>query len=188
MDLLFYFVAGYILPIRGFQLLELCEGVESVISCQGLNLPKILIINATFGRYDGSTCPHSSVSSFTSSFSMTATDKVTQLCQDQTTCSLTPSNSEYGGDPCPGIFKYLTIYYRCSVEDFINVYYEQEEHESLQNVIQTTDAMSFIDCARTCTSNIDCYGFEYKPDDLTCRIVSSITIGSGKVTYFIKCT
>ena len=82
-----------------------------------------------------------------------------------------------------------TFWFILAVEDFfINKYYEQEEHEILQKNILTTDAMSFIDCARTCTSNIDCYGFEYKPDDLTCRIVSSITIGSGKVTYFVKCT
>ncbi|CAG2187253.1 unnamed protein product [Mytilus edulis] len=174
--------AGYILPITGFQMLELCEGEESIVSCQGLYSPKIMITNATFGRYDGFTCPHSSVSSFASPCIMDSTEKVKQLCQDQMTCSITPSNSAYGNDPCPGIFKYLTIYYRCSVEDFfVNQYYEEEEHEILQKVILTTDAMSFIDCARTCTSIIDCYGFEYKQDDLTCHIVSSVTIGSVSV-------
>ncbi|CAC5391412.1 unnamed protein product [Mytilus coruscus] len=170
-------------------MLQVCEGVQSIVSCQGLYSTKIMIINATFGRYDESTCPHSSVLSFISSCITNVTEKVKLLCQDHTTCSLTPSNSEYGGDPCPGVFKYLTIYYRCSVEDFIiNESYEQQEHEFLHKVIQTTDAMSFIDCALICTSNVDCYGFEYKPDDLTCHIVSSVTIGFGKVNYFVKCT
>ncbi|CAC5391411.1 unnamed protein product [Mytilus coruscus] len=187
MDLLFYFGVWYILPIRGLKMIEVCENIASEVSCQGLYYPQISIINATYGRNEGTICPDLSVhASIKFPCNMNVTEKIKLLCQDHTTCSVTPSNSAYGGDPCPDIYKYLTIFYVCSVDDFINVSYEKQQHEHLHNVILKTDVMSFIDCALICTLNYNCYGFEYKPDDLKCHIVSRVTNGVSKVTYFVK--
>ena len=34
-------------------------------------------------------------------------------CNSKQTCSFWVSNDEFGGDPCPGVFKYLEVTYTC---------------------------------------------------------------------------
>ena len=34
-------------------------------------------------------------------------------CNSKQTCSIRASNGEFGGDPCPGVVKYLEVTYTC---------------------------------------------------------------------------
>ncbi|XP_021375514.1 integumentary mucin C.1-like [Mizuhopecten yessoensis] len=35
-------------------------------------------------------------------------------CDGKSTCTLSPSSSQYGGDPCPATYKYLQVQFNCS--------------------------------------------------------------------------
>ena len=71
--------------------------------------------------------------------------------------------------------------------DLFDVKYILEEHESTHFSIKALLVLSRLNCARMCTLNNDCYGFEYDVIDHTCQMISAIsTIAFGKVHYYVK--
>ncbi|VDI10028.1 Hypothetical predicted protein [Mytilus galloprovincialis] len=104
-------------------MVQVCDDTTNELSCEGSNFKHITITNATYGQNEETTCPLSSVgASFSSPCSVHVHKNIELLCQNQTTCSVTPSNVTYGGDPCPGIYKYLTVYYICSGSGMLPLY------------------------------------------------------------------
>eukprot|EP00112_Aurelia_sp_Birch-Aquarium-sp1_P012396 Seg2608.1 transcript_id=Seg2608.1/GoldUCD/mRNA.D3Y31 product="L-rhamnose-binding lectin CSL3" protein_id=Seg2608.1/GoldUCD/D3Y31 len=89
---------------------EICESGSKQIKCDDGLLLKIE--HANFGRLNTKICSHTSMSN-TNCRAATSLTKVKGKCDGKVQCTLLASSSEFGGDPCPGTFKYLTVQYRC---------------------------------------------------------------------------
>jgi hypothetical protein len=86
-----------------------CEGKAVTYSCpSGKSLD---IFAASYGRHDGTTCPHSAVSD-THCNAAKSTKVVKDLCDGKATCQVSATNGVFG-DPCVGTYKYLTVRYSC---------------------------------------------------------------------------
>ncbi|CAG2189166.1 unnamed protein product [Mytilus edulis] len=71
--------------------------------------------------------------------------------------------------------------------DLFDVKYTLEEHESTHFSIKALLMLSRLNCARMCTLNHDCYGFEYNVTGRTCQMISAISTSAfGKVNYYVK--
>ncbi|XP_072037187.1 uncharacterized protein [Amphiura filiformis] len=96
-----------------------CEAASVSLSCIAEE-GTITVLTALYGRrVTGDVlCPYSSMSATTNTGcdSSAAADLtiVQGLCDGMSTCSVTSSTSVFGGDPCPGTFKYLRLTYQCS--------------------------------------------------------------------------
>jgi len=103
-----------------------CVKVTTTTSCQGpayyvpfnVQCPSSTIIKATFGRQDLKTCPGSygigSLQLANTTCSLDVTSQLKAKCVNQTTC-VGSLNTPNFTDPCPGIYKYLTIEHNCDV-------------------------------------------------------------------------
>ena len=88
----------------------ICEGNKATISCN--NGKKINVLEASYGRHDGHTCPHPSIQT-TNCHAGNSLSVVQSTCNNQDSCLLDSSNSVFG-DPCVGTYKYLEVKYQCS--------------------------------------------------------------------------
>ncbi|XP_063416131.1 fibropellin-1-like [Mytilus trossulus] len=71
--------------------------------------------------------------------------------------------------------------------DLFDVKYTLEEHQSTHVSIKSSLVLSRLKCARMCTFNPDCYGFDYNVTGHTCQMISAIsTRAFGKVNYYVK--
>ena len=86
----------------------ICEDENGTISCEGTAVLSILYAN--YGRTSGFVCRTGSLSNRCGA--PNSSSVITELCQDETVCTLTSSNSIFG-DPCYGIRKYLEVRYEC---------------------------------------------------------------------------
>ena len=102
-------MAPTVILVFSAQIFLMCEGHSGRISCG--NGKSIKVVWANYGRTVGAqTCPgavHTRECKARSTL-----DKVRQLCEGKTTCSLSASNSLVG-DPCRGTRKYLEVHYTC---------------------------------------------------------------------------
>ena len=89
--------------------INICETFKASIAC--LNGGVIKIIDASYGRHDGQTCPHPSIQT-TNCHAGSSLAVVRISCDDKASCELYSSNSVFG-DPCVGTFKYLQVQYQC---------------------------------------------------------------------------
>ncbi|XP_060085767.1 mucin-2-like, partial [Ylistrum balloti] len=89
------------------EIINICEDKTGTITCDGL----ITVTSARYGRFDKVTCPHVAMTS-TGCKADRVFASITSQCDGETTCTLTPTNTEYG-DPCPGSYKYLEVNYTC---------------------------------------------------------------------------
>lgn len=87
----------------------ICEHQRRSISCEGG--ATIIVLEASYGRHDRHTCPHSSIRT-TNCNAASSLSVVQGNCDDQGSCTLFASNSVFG-DPCVGTFKYLQVKYKC---------------------------------------------------------------------------
>ena len=87
----------------------ICENEPGTIRCEGTALLSILYAN--YGRTSSDICLHPQIGN-TNCRASNSLSVITDLCQDETTCTITPSNSMFG-DPCGGVFKYLEVRYDC---------------------------------------------------------------------------
>ena len=87
-----------------------------IIACEKGEV--ISVTSANFGRLDTSTCPHSSLDTTTcwspTSWSRWSRAVVQGKCQGENSCLVPATVTTFGGDPCSGTHKYLTVSYTCS--------------------------------------------------------------------------
>ena len=107
----------YISDLNLSNIIYICEDESKDFSC---NYEKrINLVNAMYGRTRTDICPHASVVSFsTECWSNAPFSTISDLCQGMTSCTLTAHNDIYNVDPCPGIYKYLTVEYTCEWSQF----------------------------------------------------------------------
>ncbi|XP_057175712.1 L-rhamnose-binding lectin CSL3-like isoform X2 [Triplophysa rosa] len=88
----------------------ICQYEKKAIRCDG---QKISVVYANYGRTDPLTCPHSNAT-LTSSLCFSDQTKTVQLlCKKKEECKLYVSSLTYL-DQCPGVHKYLAVYYICT--------------------------------------------------------------------------
>ncbi|XP_078360486.1 L-rhamnose-binding lectin CSL3-like [Oculina patagonica] len=90
---------------------SVCEGGKAIIRC--LVGGDIKVVEASYGRHDGSTCPHPSIRT-TNCHAGNSLSVVQSRCDNQASCELDASNSVFG-DPCWGTYKYLEVKFMCVV-------------------------------------------------------------------------
>ncbi|ABO95066.1 predicted protein, partial [Ostreococcus lucimarinus CCE9901] len=87
-----------------------CEGSSKTLSCPA---GKTISVNAaSYGRHDGTTCPHSATSN-RNCHATNSLEKVKKMCEGKTSCTVTASHGIFG-DPCAGTYKYLSVDYECT--------------------------------------------------------------------------
>ena len=103
----------------------ICEGDTYTISCgAGESLD---ILYATYGRSSSSLCPYHDPAAMTNTNCSSTVDIfsiVDGICNSSlnaSSCTLTPTNNLFEGDPCGGTYKYLTIGFRCNETGLLNV-------------------------------------------------------------------
>lgn len=87
-----------------------CEHKSLKIRCDEDRI--IDVISANYGRLDRLTCQNSQMQNINCRASNSLA-KVQEICQNQSSCILTPNNGIFGGDPCTGTYKYLRVEYMC---------------------------------------------------------------------------
>lgn len=95
---------------------------ETVIVCEDgmmelrCSVGKLKINTAVYGRTEGrNVCPHKNINK-TDCKSTSSDTVVRNKCDGESSCSITVSNSVFGGDPCPNTYKYLDVTFTCVVE------------------------------------------------------------------------
>jgi hypothetical protein len=87
-----------------------CEGQPMSLSCPR---GKTISVNAaSYGRHDGTTCPHSATSN-RNCHATKSLEKVKERCEGKSSCTVTASHTLFG-DPCGGTYKYLSVDYECT--------------------------------------------------------------------------
>ena len=104
----------------------ICENESDTIGCVGTAV--LSILSANYGRTSRDICIHSAMGSINCHAS-NSLSVITDLCQDETACTITPSNSMFG-DPCSGVFKYLEVRYDCQstgkiLRTYIYIYFTE---------------------------------------------------------------
>ena len=87
----------------------ICEGNKKVIPC--LNGGTIKVLEASYGRHDGHTCPNPFINT-TNCHAGNSLAIVRSKCDDKPSCELDSKNSVFG-DPCFGTYKYLEVKFQC---------------------------------------------------------------------------
>jgi len=94
------------------------DGLKAVV-CEGETLPLacppdsfINITSAVFGRTDNTICPFGNISQTNCSESTQTLSALQAICTGEKNCDV-EALSYYFGEPCAGIYKYLTFEYSC---------------------------------------------------------------------------
>ena len=88
-----------------------CEGETLDLKCPISN-QKLTVNYANFGRTSETACPNSANSN-TNCKAENSLSIVKAACNGKNSCLVTARNSDFGGDPCGGIHKYLEVKYEC---------------------------------------------------------------------------
>lgn len=86
-----------------------CEGSTQTLQCPSGTTIKVT--DASYGRHDQTTCPHSAMSD-TNCHASNSLSIVSEKCDHKQTCSVDATNNVFG-DPCGGTYKYLQVTYNC---------------------------------------------------------------------------
>ena len=96
----------------------ICEGDTYTISCGAGE--SVDILYATYGRSSSSRCPYHDPAAMTNTNCSSTADILSivgGICNatlNASSCTLTPTNNLFEGDPCGGTYKYLTVGFQCS--------------------------------------------------------------------------
>lgn len=106
----------YTFPVnpRPTKSVDICEGKDEIIKCETMD-KSLEIVSAFYGRHDNETCPHETARYFNESMACNTDDALERLkrvCDGRQFCHLSAYN-QWGDDPCPDIYKYLNVEYRC---------------------------------------------------------------------------
>ena len=72
----------------------------------------ISIKSAFYGRHGNETCPHVKAPADADCYDTKALYKLRRLCNGYESCEVDILTSKLG-DPCPGIYKYANVSYKC---------------------------------------------------------------------------
>ena len=88
---------------------RVCEGKTLSIKCdKGV----ISVVSASYGRQHGKeVCPHDAIGK-QDCHAKTSLPTVKEFCEGKASCSVQSTNTHFG-DPCGGVYKYLTVEYVC---------------------------------------------------------------------------
>lgn len=86
-----------------------CEGQSMSLSCP--NGKTISVNAASYGRHDGTTCPHSATSN-RNCHASGSMKYVNEMCGGKNKCTVR-ADHRIMGDPCGGTYKYLEVTYGC---------------------------------------------------------------------------
>lgn len=95
-----------------------CEETTTTFSCPTGKI--IRMTSAHFGRTtDGSTCPGMNTH-VDNCYGNPSSDLaiLSNACDGKTSCLLYPTDTYFGGDPCAGTYKYLSVTYQCLFSHF----------------------------------------------------------------------
>ena len=89
-----------------------CQGGKLRLACPSHQV--LHIFKALFGREEpgSSICPSPKINS-TSCAAKRSMEVVSARCTNKSECTVPADSAMFGGDPCPGTFKYLDIVYAC---------------------------------------------------------------------------
>ena len=91
------------------------EHEELTITCRDDHM--INVENAIYGNEEGKEqCASDQTTKLGERFDLFSQiiyQKHLVRCNSKQTCSIWALNDEFGGDPCPGVFKYLEVTYTC---------------------------------------------------------------------------
>jgi hypothetical protein len=87
-----------------------CEGGYLPLACPADSYIKVT--SAMYGRLDNKTCPYGNISQTNCSETRLSLGALQALCNGQKSCDV-DSLSYYFGEPCKGVYKYLTFEYSC---------------------------------------------------------------------------
>ena len=90
----------------------ICENRQLYMSCDHTPGTVLNIVHANYGRTSGDRCHHKYMSN-KYCYAANSTTIVRNLCEGKVSCRVSAYNSVFGGDPCPGTYKYLEIRFQC---------------------------------------------------------------------------
>ncbi|KAK7930452.1 hypothetical protein WMY93_006847 [Mugilogobius chulae] len=103
-------------PTPSNQSSVVCEHSTAHLRCDQGQV--IRLNSASYGRRDSTTCsagrPQSQIQN--TNCERSVVDKVAPVCNDENSCSVRATNTEFG-DPCSGTYKYLHISYTCVTKE-----------------------------------------------------------------------
>ena len=133
----------------------ICDRTTSSLVC---NNGLIQIISANYGRLstNQSICVSGSI---TSSYSTALcysnqTTLVGNLCNNYSSCSITPSKYFFQIDPCVLTFKYLSIQYQCTVDSTTSTTTSKTTTATTTTTTITTSTKTAITTTTTTTTSI----------------------------------
>jgi hypothetical protein len=131
----------------------------------------ISIASAFYGRLNSTVCPHKAAPEGSLCYS-DVNNLLTQRCQGRSTCSINACNSEMGGDPCSGIYKYLEVDYKCVAPEDVNKLIDCSLPPAL-SVPGTNNCHANAQCANTAPGYTCSCRDGYSGDGLFCLDVVS---------------
>ncbi|XP_028411011.1 uncharacterized protein LOC114533629 isoform X2 [Dendronephthya gigantea] len=88
-----------------------CEGDTLNLDCR-INA-RIQMLTANFGRTNKKRCGWKNDTSNINCISTKAKNIIYRKCDGRNFCSVKASSANLGGDPCPGVFKYIDVIFKC---------------------------------------------------------------------------
>jgi len=128
-------------PPPSIQILRatICQGSTETIQCPEGTI--ISVVNAVWGRTDGTTCPAPNVGN--TDCRAEATDRVRAICGQSQTCNLNGNNNDFT-NPCAGIQKYLALEYSCVPSGAATAQATQDSSDSFIDQPNSSDSQSSI--------------------------------------------
>ncbi|XP_065653700.1 uncharacterized protein LOC136080676 isoform X5 [Hydra vulgaris] len=151
--------------------ITVCEGSSKIIACPKSSIIKIE--TAMYGCLSTQKCPNNSESNLVFLKSSNIAYIIQELCDGNSSCFIQSNNNSSGGDPCPGIKKYMSIKYMCYPEAECDAFLQEKDtfikNGSLVAVLKTISKVYYV-------------SFEIKPTEFYINYTSVIHITTGNNT------
>jgi len=92
-----------------------CQGSTLSLSCPVDHVIKVM--RANYGRFSVAICNEEGITDWSVNCMAPRSLRILQdRCNSEHECSITAESDNFGGDPCPGVPKYLEVYFGCFTE------------------------------------------------------------------------